>query len=123
MRTKLLTWITICLLGGGLLLAADTNPAFTNPSEAGPDFVLQGEYSGSAGEHKWGVQVVALGEGKFDVVGFRGGLPGEGWKRGDVTKRGTGELKDGVVDVKGDDWTGQIKDGEMTVLHDGKSVC
>ena len=44
MRWKLLSWITLCILCGGLLLAADTNPAYTNPAEAGPDFPFQGEY-------------------------------------------------------------------------------
>ena len=117
MRTKLLTWITICLLGGGLLIAADTNPAYTNPSDAGPDFADQGEYVGMVGSHKWGVQVVALGEGKFEVAGFAGGLPGEGWKRGDDKQRGAGERKDGVIEIQGDHWTGKIKDGVFTVYH------
>jgi hypothetical protein len=117
MRWKLCTWIGICLLFGGLLTAADTNPAFTNPAEAGPDFAVQGEYVGSVGDQKWGVQVVALGEGKFDIVGFSGGLPGEPWKRGEKTSRGQGEMKDGVVDVQGEGWTAKIKDGVLSVFH------
>jgi hypothetical protein len=122
MRAKFVTWIALCLLGGGLLAAADTNPAYTNPAEAGPDFVIQGEYVGSAGEHRWGVQIVALGDGKFDLVGYKGGLPGDGWKRGDETKRGTGELKDAVAEFRGDTWTGKIKDGVLTIAHDGQQV-
>jgi hypothetical protein len=119
MHCKFSLWVAVCLLFGGLLAAADTNPAFTNPAEAGPDFVFQGEYAGDAGQHKWGVQVVALGDGKFDVVGFQGGLPGAGWKRGGETSRGKGELNEGVVEITGDHWTGRIKDGLMTVMHDG----
>ncbi|HMC11571.1 MAG TPA: hypothetical protein VKH44_09785, partial [Pirellulaceae bacterium] len=79
MRWKLFSWLAVCSLLGGLLLAADTNPAFTNPAEAGPDFGFQGEYLGNVGSQQWGVQIVALGDGKFDVAGYRGGLPGEGW--------------------------------------------
>jgi hypothetical protein len=110
----------ICLIVGfvcGGLLAADNNPAFTNPAEAGPDFAFQGEYLGSVSDQKWGAQLVALGEGKFDVVGFRGGLPGEGWKRDDQTTKGTGERKDGLVGIDGDGWTAKIENGVMSVYH------
>jgi len=117
MRRHALLWLVICTLMGGLLLAADTNPAFTNPAEAGPDFAFQGEYVGNVGDHRWGVQVVALGDGKFDVVGTAGGLPGDGWKRGEQTSRGIGELKDAAVEVDGDGWSAKIKDDVMTVLH------
>src|SRR5262249_37444993 len=96
MRWKLCSWMILCLFCGSLLLAADGKPAYTNPADAGPDFTLQGEYVGAVGDHKWGVQVVALGEGKFDVVGHRGGLPGDGWERGNDTKPGKGERKDGT---------------------------
>ena len=48
-----------------------------------PDFIIQGEYVGTltddTGEKKTiGVQVVALGKGRFMAVGFPGGLPGKG---------------------------------------------
>jgi hypothetical protein len=122
MRTKLTVWVSLCLLAGGLLAAADQNPAYTNPAEAGPDFAMQGEYLGGEGDHRWGAQVVALGDGKFDVVGYRGGLPGAGWKRGDQTRLGSGELQEGRVAVKGDTWTATIKDGLMTVMQDGAKI-
>jgi hypothetical protein len=119
MRRHILVWLVLCLLMGGLL-AADTNPAFTNPAEAGPDFPFQGEYVGDVKPHHWGAQVVALGDGKFDVVGHDGGLPGEGWKRGGRISRGTGQRKDGIVEIDGDGWTAIIKDSVMTVLHGGE---
>jgi hypothetical protein len=122
MRWKLSCWIVLCLLCGSLLLAADGKPAFTNPADAGPDFALQGEYAGMLGEQKWGVQIVALGEGKFDVVGYRGGLPGDGWRRGDDTKPGKGEARDGAVEITGDTWTAKVKDGLMTVSHGENKV-
>jgi hypothetical protein len=105
--------------------AADAKTAYTDPKEAGPDFAVQGEYAGVDTEgNKWGCHVIALGDGKFDVVGYAGGLPGEDWKRGDKTKTGKGELKDGKVEVKGDDgWTAVIKEDVMIVTHDGKEVA
>jgi hypothetical protein len=72
------------------------------------------------------VQVIALGDGKFDVVGHKGGLPGDGWKRGDETKPGKGERKDGGTAefIGNDGWTATAseKDGVFTVTHDGKTV-
>jgi len=50
------------------------------------DFFLQGEYAGnvsaSPASPVWtGLQVIALGEGEFLAVEYRGGLPGNGWDR------------------------------------------
>jgi hypothetical protein len=63
--------------------------------------------------------VIALGDGKFDLVGYQGGLPGEGWKRGDATRKAEGEAKDGVATLKGDEFTVTIKDGVATVTGSG----
>ena len=52
-------------------------PSHLDPVSAGPDFLAQGEYVG--GRPLWGAQVVALGEGEFDLVLHPGGLPGAGW--------------------------------------------
>ena len=40
-----------------------------------PDFLVQGEYTAEG----TGVQVIALGEGKFRTIKHTGGLPGAGW--------------------------------------------
>lgn len=44
-----------------------------------PDFTIQGEYSGEYEGKKYGVQIWAKGDGKFQAVGYHGGLPGDGW--------------------------------------------
>jgi 3-keto-disaccharide hydrolase len=80
-------------------------PTFTDPAEAGPDFQLQGEYAGWAyspgrGSQYVGLQIVALGDGKFDAVDYRGGLPGNGWDR--VTKKKlSGQIENGSLVLTG----------------------
>ena len=71
---------------------------FTDAASAGPDYVLQGEYAGSVyfpgrGSEGAGLQVVALGGGKFDAVCYRGGLPGAGWDRNGVAVDGPQEMR------------------------------
>ena len=78
----------VCILGFAIswvahvsiLRAEDRYPTFTDAESAGPDFAIQGEYVGSVGGVlPVAVQVIALGEGEFEGVMFRGGLPGNGW--------------------------------------------
>jgi hypothetical protein len=104
-------------------LAVAQQPAYTNPDEAGPDFALQGEYLGMAGDQTWGAQVIALGDGKFDIVGYRGGLPGAGWQRGDETRRGSGQREGDTVKVQGDEFTATIRDGVFSVFRNGEKVA
>jgi hypothetical protein len=101
-----------------LAIAADNNPAFTSASEAGPDYTVQGEYLGAAGGDPWGAHVIALGDGKFSLVGYAGGLPGEGWKRGDRTRQAEGALSDRICTLKGDNFSVTIKDGVMAVSNE-----
>src|SRR5947209_2305867 len=50
---------------------------WTDPAEAPIDYKIQGEYANN--KDKLAVQVVARGNGKFDVYLLQGGLPGAGW--------------------------------------------
>jgi hypothetical protein len=58
-------------------IAADFNQpgTFLDPASAGPDYADQGEYLNDWG----GAQVIALGQDKFRLVIYKGGLPGAGW--------------------------------------------
>jgi 3-keto-disaccharide hydrolase len=60
-------------------------------AKADPDFLIQGEYSGAVKidgkDEKLGVQVFVTGRGAFKAVGYRGGLPGDGFEPGGGGKK------------------------------------
>jgi hypothetical protein len=101
--------------------------AIADPAKAkeDPDFAIQGEYLGENKEggetHKTGIQVVAKGDGKFDLKILPGGLPGDGWD-GKTFKTTTAARKDGkvVFPVKaGGADVGTIENGVITGPSDG----
>lgn len=116
MKKFLTAALMFVALGGwaGAALGAG-GEAFTDPAKAGPDFAAQGEYLGEIGGEKWGGQVIALGDGKFRGIGYKGGLPGAGWNRGDDRKVSEGTTKDGVVTFKAEDHQATLKDGVITL--------
>jgi hypothetical protein len=94
-------------------LAADQGGTFTEPEQAGPDFAVQGEYVGD----NCGAQVIALGNGKFHIIGWGQGLPGtsdEVEKKVDVDAKRDGDK----VTFDGDGWKGSIINGELTGTND-----
>ena len=106
MFTRALTLIALCATTLPLLAADDEGPTYLSPKEAGPDYVIQGEYLGEVdadnGRGQWGAQVIALGEGKFTLVGYEGGLPGEGWKRTDRKETAEGKTEGGITRFQAD---------------------
>ena len=93
--------------------AANAEEGFTDPDAAGPDFAIQGEYEG----HECGAQVIALGGGKFHVVGWENGLPGVA---ADATKRVEidGQLAGNRVTFQGDGWNATLEEGKLTGTSD-----
>lgn len=83
-----------------VVLAADAPKlgVYDDPAKVDGDFVFQGEYSGEVSDDKKkiGVQIIALGEGKFRAVAYHDGLPGDGWAK-TPTLEADGELKNGEV--------------------------
>lgn len=88
MRMSQLYFPAALLLFSGLVIP--TSPArgaegdeeiYTTPEEAPASYRLQGEYVGRAGEDggRYGAQVIALGGDNYRLVGYPGGLPGDGW--------------------------------------------
>lgn len=124
LRIACLLWLSAAVIAAGWGSGAsaqesgrpNANLTITDPAKAGPDFAIQGEYVGNNAEgEKHAAQVIALGGGKFDMVHYTGGLPGDGWKRGDARESGPGELRDdGSASFKGKGWTATIKDGTLT---------
>ena len=106
-------WIVPFVLLTSIVAVAGST--YTDPEKTDADFPYQGEYAGTIktgeGEIKIGLQVIALGKGKFQAVGFEGGLPGDGWSRGDTIRSAQGELKDGSVAFATEDVNVTVKNG------------
>jgi hypothetical protein len=87
-----------------------------------PDVLVQGEYLGEItkpeGKQKLGVQVIALGDGKFHAVGYDGGLPGAGWDKRD-THEADGETADGITTFKSGEFTAKIRGGVLVITAEG----
>ena len=85
LHTTLLFAALLTALGTTASTLPGEEVAFTDPDEAGADFQVQGEYVGRVGsELPIGIQVIALGNHKFQGVLYDGGLPGDGWDEGTV---------------------------------------
>lgn len=113
----------------GLRAADNAKPASVDPAKTDDDFPVQGEYVGEVTHDgqpmKIGVQVIAMGDGAFDVAAYPGGLPGEGWTPPN-TITGKGTRADAVVRIEGTDWGGvarkaEIRDGALVPLADDGS--
>jgi hypothetical protein len=113
----------------GWAKAAKTKPAeIADPAEAqkDPDFNIQGEYVGEGvwldgNATKVGAQVIAQGNGDFNLVVTKGGLPGAGWKRNDSRLAMTGKRDGETTKLSGKNLLGQIVGDSMTIVgSDGK---
>jgi hypothetical protein len=126
----------LCCALSALILAAvaiagaqESKPkpqAVIDAAQADADFAIQGEYSGELahddGARKFGVQVIALGDGKFHAVGYPGGLPGDGWNKEEKVEA-DGEARDAGAVFKSDKGMGVIDNGTLVVTNlDGQEV-
>ena len=90
---------------------------YLDPKDAGIDYQLQGEYTGSAGSAKLAAQVIALGGGKFTAVFLDGGLPGDGWD-GKSRTEVNGNLDGNKADFDSSGWKATIADGALSGKND-----
>lgn len=107
--------LALCVLAvAAPAMAADgakVDPTYLDPKSAGLEYELQGEYIGKVDGNPVGVQVIALGGGKFHGILFPGGLPGAGYN--DEQKiEADGELDGGKLVFHG-------KEGESRVTFSG----
>lgn len=120
-RGGLLFVLSLMTLG---VMAADKPQAevYDDPAKVDKDFAYQGEYSGELGDDKvkYGLQVIALGDGKFHAVGYPGGLPGDGWKQ-PVKLEGDGEIKSGFLEFGNDDGKAVIDGEGVAKIYDGSA--
>jgi len=120
---KQITSLSFTLLATALVaIAADADkPAKPKPATyltietAGPDYAEQGEYTSEWG----GAQVIALGDDKFRLVVFRGGLPGAGYDgspRTEIEGKRTGS---GITFTNAKNgWVNTVANGTLTTLTD-----
>ncbi|MFY9254784.1 MAG: DUF1080 domain-containing protein [Fuerstiella sp.] len=117
-RIALITSLAFCCSLNAL--AEDDSDTFLDPTKAGADYEVQGEYKGvldPGGEDiSFGLQVIALGDHKFDAVGYFGGLPGDGWAKGDKMVKATGSTVNGETKLVGETGYALIKDGAVTIV-------
>ena len=93
----------------------------TEVAQAGPDYVVQGEYL-SEGKPALGVQVIANGKGTFTAVILLGGLPGAGWD-GKTRQELSGQTSGAETAFAGDAGKAVISAGVLTfTAADGKGL-
>lgn len=98
-------------------------PVYTDPNDAGPDYALQGEFKGTlpADDNRtWGAQVIALGNGKFRLVGYPDGLPGDGFVPGNEIRVSEGQREGDKLLFKDNEFNIEVKGDTLTVSVDGQ---
>lgn len=120
---KLYGWMLCgCFAFVGPVCGADKSPAAIRVEDADSDYALQGEYVGEinrdGAQVKFGVQIIAQGDGKFHGVGYAGGLPGDGWD-GSERIEGDGRREGDAAVFGKDDVIARIQNGEIQIQAGG----
>ncbi len=123
MLKRTLLFVSLLAMSVVARAADDDSKTYLDPKNAGPDYAIQGEYLGQVesedGAGRWGAQVIALGDGTFQLVGYEGGLPGDGWQRGDRREMADGKSSGEMTRFEADQWEAEIKDQVLTVYDPG----
>ncbi|MBM4004604.1 MAG: DUF1080 domain-containing protein [Planctomycetes bacterium] len=126
-RVGLCLAVGLWLFGVASGQAGAQGNSYTDPNKADADFAFQGEYSGEVGAEgekmRVGVQLIALGKGKFKAVAHIGGLPGDGWN-GQEKHEVDGELQNDAVVIRANGITATARNGILSIRDpDEKEVA
>ncbi len=106
------------------VVAADAKAGvLQNPAPLDDDFFLQGEYTGALSSADFagstiGLQVIAMGKGKFEAVEYSGGLPGNGGDK-ETRRKYTGQRSPaGTVELSGGPHRLTLRRGSIAVKDD-----
>ncbi len=121
MKKPILFFGTAAFLVATAAFCQKQNQTWTDPAvaaEENPDFTIQGEYGIAEKGQDWAVQVVALGDGKFDAYILEGGFPGLGYTREKSKTQISGtadalKSKDGKI-------AGKVADGKISITKEGE---
>jgi Domain of Unknown Function (DUF1080) len=113
---RIRVWCCALLLAGVSIAQDKKEPDLTTAlASSDPDFKVQGEYEGEVPDKgKYGAQVVAKGNGKFQVYFHPGGLPGAGWDTAKLRVMVDAVTKEKLVTFKTQSWTGTIANGTLS---------
>lgn len=106
--------------------AQDLKKGVTELAKVDLDYQLQGEYYGTVRSDEGsnriiGLQVVALGDGKFDALWYQGGLPGNGYD-GSKPQKLSGQRYELTVELSGAGLTIELTAGlPAKVMNSGGS--
>ena len=94
MRAFLLAIALLASIHASGAIAAPDKNAVTSVADADADYQVQGEYTGVLTDNgRVGLQVVAMGKGKFDAALLRGGLRRDKKPRSDRAVAGLGSCR------------------------------
>jgi len=117
MKFSLLSLVVItAALAPQIAVAADGKTA----AKLDDDFYLQGEYAGTislgASSPVWtGLQVIALGAGRFQAVEYAGGLPGNGWDQQTRAEYTGHRPAAGIAELAGESRRYTVRRGSVVV--------
>lgn len=121
-----LALVCVTIIGTACMAAPGSFPTYTDAAAAGPELATQGEYQGYRlsddkhdKQHPSGAQVIARGDGKYEVILYDGGLPGAGWDRSKKREHYTAETKDSITSFAGSNFRGVIAAGELRLTDSG----